>query len=335
MVLLGELTAESASTVADILREVGFAASRIAIGFVPIVGPALDLCEAATGREFCRPSGRELSVTERVLAGIGVVPGVAKFWTGVATKGAGTSATMAVAGRLRRFGHLEDLAKAEQKLLYKRLGHVATLIDDVPGAEIKRLSNSLSDAVVLQVGAQLKGRGLRELESMEFFLARLNQQVQTAARTRGSAVKTLPRLAGKSATETKGLLRQRGFQLVSSTDVQEAWVHSDGSVVRIASGYPARPYLHFKKEINFSGGYLDEHIACKLTDAGAPVPQGQNEAGELLAQWYRERTGTLPDRAKDSQLDQLKRVWGDQTHISCHGRTFSSRLREATSPSRR
>ena len=44
----------------------------IGIGFVPYVGPPLDLCEAITGREWCLPEGKELTTEERIFSGVGV-----------------------------------------------------------------------------------------------------------------------------------------------------------------------------------------------------------------------------------------------------------------------
>ena len=65
-------------------------ATRVAIGFVPVVGPALDLCEAVTGRTMCLPDGKELSTEERIFSGAGVAAGgLAKFWGGVKNAGVG------------------------------------------------------------------------------------------------------------------------------------------------------------------------------------------------------------------------------------------------------
>lgn len=65
-------------------------ATRLAIGFVPVVGPALDFCEAVTGRTMCLPDGKELSTEERIFSGAGVAAGgLAKFWGGVKNAGVG------------------------------------------------------------------------------------------------------------------------------------------------------------------------------------------------------------------------------------------------------
>jgi hypothetical protein len=72
----------------DMMQTLAAATSRIAIGFVPVVGQVLDLCECVTGKAWCLPSGKELSTEERVFAGAGVVIGsVAHVWAGVKLAG--------------------------------------------------------------------------------------------------------------------------------------------------------------------------------------------------------------------------------------------------------
>jgi hypothetical protein len=74
------------------------ATTRIGIGFVPVVGTALDLCEAVTGREWCLPDGRELSTEERI-AGLGVASGrVVKVWNGIKNAGVRPGAKVVAAG---------------------------------------------------------------------------------------------------------------------------------------------------------------------------------------------------------------------------------------------
>lgn len=94
------------------------ATTRIGIGFVPVVGKALDLCEAVTGREWCLPDGRELSTGERIAAGVGVASGrVVKIWNGV--KNAGIPPIgKAVAQGVVDLG--EELAVALHKSLLKK-----------------------------------------------------------------------------------------------------------------------------------------------------------------------------------------------------------------------
>jgi hypothetical protein len=50
------------------------------------VGPAMDICEAVTGKEWCLPSGRTLTTGERVFSGIGFGVGkVVKVWKGISS----------------------------------------------------------------------------------------------------------------------------------------------------------------------------------------------------------------------------------------------------------
>ncbi|MDC0744031.1 hypothetical protein [Polyangium mundeleinium] len=70
---------EVAAPYVDVIVTMTHAATRIGIGFVPYVGAVLDLCEAVTGKEFCLPAGRDLSLGERIFSavGTGVGAGVA------------------------------------------------------------------------------------------------------------------------------------------------------------------------------------------------------------------------------------------------------------------
>ncbi len=84
---------------AEVMRTFVHAATRVGIGFVPFVGPALDLCEAVTGREWCTPSGRELTTGERVWSGIGFGAGkLVKVWKGISKAGISPGGKAAAAG---------------------------------------------------------------------------------------------------------------------------------------------------------------------------------------------------------------------------------------------
>ncbi len=50
--------AEGFEAYAEVMQTLVHATTRIGVGFVPVVGPALDLCEAVTGKAWCLPSGR-------------------------------------------------------------------------------------------------------------------------------------------------------------------------------------------------------------------------------------------------------------------------------------
>ena len=91
------------------MKSIVHGATRIGIGFVPFVGTALDLCEAVTGKEWCLPSGRQLTTGERVWSGLGFGVGKAvKVWKGVSTAAISTEGK-AVAAGIVSFG--DDLGK--------------------------------------------------------------------------------------------------------------------------------------------------------------------------------------------------------------------------------
>lgn len=83
------------------------ATERIAIGFVPFVGPTLDFCEAVTGRAWCMPDGAERAPRSGSSRAPGVaLSGAATFWVGV--KGAGIGAKGAAVA--------EDIAKVPEEI---------------------------------------------------------------------------------------------------------------------------------------------------------------------------------------------------------------------------
>ena len=91
------------------MKSIVHGATRIGIGFVPFVGTALDLCEAVTGKEWCLPSGRQLTTGERVWSSLGFGVGKAvKVWKGVSTAAISTEGK-AVAAGIVSFG--DDLGK--------------------------------------------------------------------------------------------------------------------------------------------------------------------------------------------------------------------------------
>jgi hypothetical protein len=90
---------------ADMVVTLVQATERVAIGFVPFVGPTLDFCEAVTGRAWCMPDGAELTDEERIFSGAGVAIGsVATFWGGVKNAGIGAKAAIVA----------EDIAKLDE-----------------------------------------------------------------------------------------------------------------------------------------------------------------------------------------------------------------------------
>ncbi|WP_438006514.1 hypothetical protein WME89_49410 [Sorangium sp. So ce321] len=72
----------------EMMQTLVHATSRIGVGFVPVVGPVLDLCEAVTGKAWCLPSGEELTTEERIFSGLGVAAAaIGPFWRGVQRAG--------------------------------------------------------------------------------------------------------------------------------------------------------------------------------------------------------------------------------------------------------
>lgn len=98
---------EGVAAYADVMQELVFATERVGVGFVPFVGPALDLCECVTGKEWCLPSGKDLSTAQRVFSGAGVaIGGVAHYWAGVKAAGVSPAAAL-IAG---------DVAKVDEAI---------------------------------------------------------------------------------------------------------------------------------------------------------------------------------------------------------------------------
>ncbi|MDI1430736.1 hypothetical protein [Polyangium sorediatum] len=90
---------EGAAAYAEVMQTLVHASSRIAIGFVPYAGPALDLCEAVTGKLLCLPGGKDLSSEERIFSGVGFGFGkITKAWAGIKAAGVKPGAKIVAAG---------------------------------------------------------------------------------------------------------------------------------------------------------------------------------------------------------------------------------------------
>lgn len=86
---------DQAAPYVDVMQTLVAATERVGVGFVPFVGPALDLCECVTGKEWCLPSGKDLSPAQRVFSGAGVaIGGVAHYWAGVKNAGISPAAAL-------------------------------------------------------------------------------------------------------------------------------------------------------------------------------------------------------------------------------------------------
>ncbi|MGK3998007.1 hypothetical protein [Sorangium sp. So ce1024] len=120
--------AEGVEAYAGVMQTLVHATTRIGVGFVPVVGPALDLCEAVTGKAFCLPSGQELSDEERIFSGMGFGLGaVGPMWRAVSRAGGLTPDAIRVAEEIAQFG--EELAtalRAPRRTQYKTLRGAVT-----------------------------------------------------------------------------------------------------------------------------------------------------------------------------------------------------------------
>ncbi|CAN99452.1 hypothetical protein predicted by Glimmer/Critica [Sorangium cellulosum So ce56] len=93
--------AEGFEAYAEVMQTLVHATTRIGVGFVPVVGPALDLCEAVTGKAWCLPSGRELSDEERIFSGVGFgVAAIGPMWRVIKTASGLRPAAIRVAGEI-------------------------------------------------------------------------------------------------------------------------------------------------------------------------------------------------------------------------------------------
>ncbi|WP_437335117.1 hypothetical protein [Sorangium sp. So ce394] len=124
---------EGAEAYAGVMQTLVHATTRIGVAFVPMVGPALDLCEAVTGKAWCLPSGQELSDEERIFSGVGFGLGaVGPMWRAVSRAGGMTPEAIRVAEEIAQMG--EELAtalRASRRTSYKTLrGAVTTKLID-------------------------------------------------------------------------------------------------------------------------------------------------------------------------------------------------------------
>ncbi|WP_437609366.1 hypothetical protein WMF20_50135 [Sorangium sp. So ce834] len=119
---------EGAEAYAGVMQTLVHATTRIGVGFVPVVGPALDLCEAVTGKAWCLPSGQALSDEERIFSGVGFGLGaVGHVWHGVAVAGGLRPGAIRVA---RKIEEIEDPVMAalrgNRRTWYKTLRGAVT-----------------------------------------------------------------------------------------------------------------------------------------------------------------------------------------------------------------
>ncbi|WP_437599434.1 hypothetical protein WMF28_42080 [Sorangium sp. So ce590] len=113
---------------AEVMQTLVHATTRIGVGFVPVVGPALDLCEAVTGKAWCLPSGEELSDEERIFSGLGFGLGaVGPMWRVVKTSGGLRPSAIRVAGEIAEIEEaFAKIVKTNRVRGYKNLRGAVT-----------------------------------------------------------------------------------------------------------------------------------------------------------------------------------------------------------------
>lgn len=124
---------EEVTPYADMMVSLVQASERIAIGFVPVVGPMLDFCEAVTGRAWCLKDGEELSTEQRIFSGLGVAVGSAATFWGAGVKNAGVGAKAAEVA--------EDIAKVDEAIAIGVRARPGTLWGPLRGAVAGKLAN--------------------------------------------------------------------------------------------------------------------------------------------------------------------------------------------------
>ena len=111
---------DGAAAYAEVMQTLVHASSRIAIGFVPYAGPALDLCEAVTGKLFCLPGGKDLSTEERIFSGVGFGFGqITKAWAGIKAAGVKPGAKIVAAGVLTKSDEFLKALQVSRRTSYK------------------------------------------------------------------------------------------------------------------------------------------------------------------------------------------------------------------------
>jgi hypothetical protein len=113
----------------EVMQTLVHATTRTAIGFVPVVGPTLDLCEAVTGKMFCLPFAKDLSTEERILSAVGFgFGGISKTWSAVKNQGVNQGAKAVAQGVLTLGEEFALALQASRRATYKTLrGAVTTL----------------------------------------------------------------------------------------------------------------------------------------------------------------------------------------------------------------
>jgi hypothetical protein len=106
----------------EVMQTLVHGTTRIAIGFVPVVGPTLDLCEAVTGKMFCLPFAKDLSTEERIMSGVGFGFGsVVKAWSAAKNTGISPGAKAVAQGVVSLSDEFALALQASRRTWYKTL----------------------------------------------------------------------------------------------------------------------------------------------------------------------------------------------------------------------
>jgi len=168
---------------------------------------------------------------------------------------------------------------------------------------------------VRTLGASL---GLSALEDLHTLTGvhLVDPAAESAATQRGTSVKRLGSLAGKTSAAIASALTAAAFSKTSAAASEETWWHSDGSVIRLfpmgSAEIPTRPYLI--KQISASPSIAPANMLCALTDTGYVVPNALIEAQKALSTWYR-APSYAGHRPIADELRELSAVWLARTRI--------------------
>ncbi|WP_438035920.1 hypothetical protein [Sorangium sp. So ce204] len=123
--------AEGFGAYAEVMQTLVHATTRLGVGFVPVVGPALDLCEAVTGKAWCLPSGQELSDEERIFSGVGFgVAAIGPMWRVIKTASGLRPAAIRVAGEIAEIEEaFAQIVKTNRVRGYKTLTGAITKVE--------------------------------------------------------------------------------------------------------------------------------------------------------------------------------------------------------------
>ncbi|TKD12221.1 hypothetical protein E8A74_06015 [Polyangium fumosum] len=192
---------EGAAAYAEVMQTLVHASSRIAIGFVPYAGPALDLCEAVTGKLLCLPGGKDLTTEERVGSAVGFGFGqITKAWAGIKAAGVKPGAKIVAAGVLNLGEEFTQALRASRIEQWKGLRHAVTKLpmDDFEKQaglylmknEGRRMIGVGDDGVRSAIGIPKGGNGVpKDVAKAPDFLTVTKENLLVVSEAKGGGVK--------------------------------------------------------------------------------------------------------------------------------------------------